>query len=357
VTDSPSTESRASPNELAAKVAFLLRRAFPERPEAVETHLSWVFLTRDRAYKLKKPVLRSFLDHRRVEARRRDCEAEVALNRPLAPGVYLGTVPLTADRSSGTLALGGDGRPVDWLVVMRRLPEASFLDHRLRTDPTTVTDGEVAAVIDHLAGFYRSTARRPLDATTHRRTLLAGLEEDRYRLLRHDHAVDHDAVADLIDRLGRAVADPRRLAGRAARLVDGHGDLRPDHVVLTPRPLVLDRITFDEGLRRIDPAADLALLAVECRLLGAAEVGRRITVGCLERIGDPPPPADRALYRSLRAVTRARLSVAHLDDSDHDADRWLDRADAYLAIAADDLLTVEDGGAGDSGVEVEQLTE
>ncbi len=113
---------------------------------------------------------------------------------------------------------------------------------------------------------------------------------------------------------------------------------------------------------RIDPAADLALLAVECRLLGAPALGDRLTAEVLERIGDLIPVTDRALYRALRAVTRARLSIAHLDDGDHDAGRWLDRTDAYLAIAQDDLDLIEHPRAGapsgdpsgvPSGVEVE----
>lgn len=95
-------EMRPRP-ELAAKVAFLLRGAFPAPTQAIETHMSWVFLTGDHVYKLKKPVRHHFLDYLSLEARRRDCEAEVALNHALAPGVYLGTIPLTSD-SQGRLA-------------------------------------------------------------------------------------------------------------------------------------------------------------------------------------------------------------------------------------------------------------
>ncbi len=355
MTDLGPTDGHPPSNELAAKVAFLLRRAFPEPPEPIETHMSWVFLTPDRAYKLKKPVRHPFLDHRRVEERHRDCEAEVALNRALAPGVYLGVVPLTSP-GPGDLAIDGEGRVVDWLVVMRRIPETCFLDHRLRTTADQVTDGEVAPLVDHLGQFYRTTERRPDDEATYRRRLAAGLHQDHDELLRHDHALKHDLVDDLTDRLGRAIADPRHLIGRADRLVDGHGDLRPEHVALSP-PLVLDRITFDDDIRRIDPAADLALLAVECRLLGAQELGDRLTASVLEVVGDPAPVADRALYRALRAMTRARLSIAHLDDGGHDAGRWLDRTDSYLSIAADELRLILGAGDGRSGVEVEQITE
>jgi aminoglycoside phosphotransferase family enzyme len=365
MTDAGPTTSQATSIDTAAKVSFLLRRAFPKPPESIETHLSWVFLTPNRAYKLKKPVQHPFLDHRSIENRQRDCEAEVALNRGLAPGIYLDVVPLSST-GPGELVIGGDGPAVDWLVVMRRIPNESFLDRRLSTDPTAVTDEEMAAIIEHLAEFYRTTGQRGLDDQTHRWRLADGLAEDRAELLRHDHALEHDLVIDLADRLQRVIADSRHLAGRSARIVDGHGDLRPEHIVLSPRPLVIDRITFDEEIRRIDPAADLALLEVECRRFGAGAVGSRLAGGVLKGINDTIPASDRAIYRALRAVTRARLSIAHLADGDHHAGRWLDRTDDYLALAIDELdlignTVLGEPSGGDtpnsSHVEVEQLGE
>lgn len=365
MTDAGPTTSRATSTDTAAKVSFLLRRAFPEPPESIETHLSWVFLTPNRAYKLKKAVQHPFLDHRSIENRRRDCEAEVTLNRGLAPGIYLEVVPLSST-GPGELVIGGDGPAVDWLVVMRRIPNESFLDRRLSTDAAAVTDSEVAGIIDHLAEFYRTTGHRPLDDRTHRWRLTDGLAEDRDELLRHDHALEHDLVIDLADRLQGIIADPRHLAGRSARIVDGHGDLRPEHIVLSPSPLVIDRITFDGEIRRIDPAADLALLEVECRRLGAGTLGSRLAGGVLAGINDTVPASDRAIYRALRAITRARLSIAHLADGDHQAGCWLDRTDEYLALAIDELDLVGKTVLGDplggitprsSHVEVEQLGE
>lgn len=337
MSESPTTSTVPNqPDELAVKVSFLLRRAFAEPPEAIETHMSWVFLTDDRAYKLKKPVRYPFVDHRTIEARRRDCEDEVRLNEALAPGVYLGTIPLTRDRE-GTLALDGVGRVVEWLVVMRRVPDRALLDHRLRDDPGSIGEPEIEAFIDHLVGFYRTTTRRPVEPDAHREALRSGLGLDREELLRHGHAIDVARVSRLVDGLERTIVGLPDLGDRGRRLVDGHGDLRPEHVVLGPRPLVLDRITFDDRLRHVDPVYDLALLAVECRLLGATELGERIVARHLERAGDPAPPAVVALYRALRATTRARLSIAHLTDSSRDAGKWLDRTDAYLEIATDEL--------------------
>lgn len=110
---------------LAAKVAFLSRPdSYPGQPatvDAIETRLSWVFLTPNRAWKLKKPVSYDHLEFSAINARHAACEAEVWLNRPLAPDVYLGTETLVVTRH-GRLAIGSAGRPVDYLVCMRPLP-------------------------------------------------------------------------------------------------------------------------------------------------------------------------------------------------------------------------------------------
>ena len=120
--------------------------------ETRETHMSWVFLAGDRIYKLKKPVRYPFLDFTTLGARETDCRAEIRLNRRLAPDVYLGIVRLALE-STGTLALDGEGETVDWLVVMRRLPEGRMLDNLIAQG--AVNHGEIERVAGILAEFYR----------------------------------------------------------------------------------------------------------------------------------------------------------------------------------------------------------
>lgn len=116
---------------IEAKVEFLKRPdIYPDKPrqvEAVETYMSWVFLTDNYACKLKKPVRYEFLDFSTVDARHQDCDEEIRLNRRLARNVYIGAVPLTAD-AAGNMRLGEDRTAIDWLVKMRRLPVEKMLD-------------------------------------------------------------------------------------------------------------------------------------------------------------------------------------------------------------------------------------
>ena len=129
---------RDVPVEVAVsdKVAFLgaVESHVGERPgrvEVRETHMSWVFLTDHFAYKLKKPVRHARVDLRALDVRRRNCATEIHLNRRLAPDVYLAVKPLTFAAHHG-LQLAGDGNAVEWLVMMRRLPDELMLDRALR---------------------------------------------------------------------------------------------------------------------------------------------------------------------------------------------------------------------------------
>jgi aminoglycoside phosphotransferase family enzyme len=124
------------------KVALLRDpAAYPEAPCEVvvkETHMSWVFLTPERVFKLKKPVRYTFLDFSTVGAREADCREELRLNRRLADDTYLGVSPLTRSRD-GRLAIAGQCEIVDWLVIMRRLPDARMLETMLAKRPSTMS--------------------------------------------------------------------------------------------------------------------------------------------------------------------------------------------------------------------------
>ena len=112
--------------------------AYPERSTSVslrQTHISWVFLTDDFVYKIKKPVNFGFLDFTTLAARKRFCEEEVRLNRRLAPDVYLGVVAVTA--ADGSIRVGGAGEPIEYAVQMHRLPEERMLPSLLAAGKVT----------------------------------------------------------------------------------------------------------------------------------------------------------------------------------------------------------------------------
>jgi aminoglycoside phosphotransferase family enzyme len=324
-------DPRAVP--LAAKLAVLGRpESYPGHPAAVErreTHLSWVFLAGDEVYKMKKPVRAAGLDFRTLARRRRNCEAELRLNPRLAPEVYRGLVPLTLERD-GRLALGGRGRPVEWLVRMRRLPAARMLDRALAAG--TVAPAEIDAVAALLARFYHDAPPAARSPSGHRRHLRAEIAASRAALagLPGASAGRLERVAGRLQAWLRQRPDP--LAGRP--VVEGHGDLRPEHVYLGPPPQAIDCLEFRRSLRLLDPADELAYLGLECERLGAAWVGSRL-LGAYERAtGDRPPPPLLSFYRTLRALIRARLAILHLADTPPAGHgKWRRQAADYLAWA------------------------
>ena len=323
---------------LEAKVAFLARpESYPEHParvEVVETHMSCVFLLDRHAYKLKKPVRRDFLDFSTVEARLSDSTEELRLNRRLSPDVYMGIVALTRDET-GRLALGGEGRVVDWLVRMRRLPAERMLDRALASGCASLEDARRLGGV--LARFYGR--ERPIsfaEGAYHGR-LVREVRGSAAELCRVDPAVDAARVAAVEHALLAFLERTRDTIERRAaeeRIVEVHGDLRPEHVDLGPPVLVIDCLEFNRDMRILDPLEELGFLALECDLRGAAWFGDAVLESYARAAGDPPPPGLAGFYRSSRALLRAKLAAWHaLEPGSRGAAHWRERSGRYLAHA------------------------
>jgi aminoglycoside phosphotransferase family enzyme len=323
---------------VAAKVAFLKRPAsYPDSPravEALETHLAWVFLTDRHAYKLKKPVRYPFLDFTTLAARRSDAEEEVRLNRRLAPAIYLEVVALTADRE-GRLGIGGEGTAVDWLVKMRRLPRERMLDHAIAAQ--SVDGAALRAVAELLAAFYRDAQRIPLAPAAYRRRLREQIEGNVRALAEPRYGLPAEAIArTAAAQLAFLERRPELLEARAreGRIVDGHGDLRPEHVALGPPPAIIDCVEFNRDFRILDPVDELAYLAMESERLGAPSVGATLLAHYGAQAGDRAPEPLIHFYKSVRAALRAKLAAWHLDDPTvRYPSQWFNRTQAYLALA------------------------
>src|SRR5262245_52678430 len=129
-----------------------------EVPERVDTHASIVFLAGTHAWKLKRAVRYDYLDFSTAERRRLMCEAEVRVNRRLAPALYQGTVAITR-QADGSLTFGGSGVPLDWVVEMARFNRADLLDERAARDELDLALMHDLAVT--IADFHQSAVRRP----------------------------------------------------------------------------------------------------------------------------------------------------------------------------------------------------
>jgi aminoglycoside phosphotransferase family enzyme len=322
---------------LADKVAFLSRPdAYPHRVGEVilrETHMSWVFLAGDRVYKLKKPVRFPYLDFSTLQRRETACRAEISLNRRLASDVYIGIAPLTA--SADRLAIGGAGVIIDWLVVMLRLDDRWALDRvLLEKRLETVQLDRLART---LVRFYRRARPLFVSSSSHLSEWSRSLAANRRLLLHPRFGLPPEPIMR-IDCVQRRFASQCRatLAARVdrCRIIDGHGDLRPEHIWLNHEVRIIDCLEFNPRLRAVDPFDEIAFLDLECERLGAACAGRYIRTHVARGLNEDLPEGLYRFYRSYRATLRARLAIAHLCElSPRTPEKWPRLARAYLEIA------------------------
>jgi len=344
----------ASPAEdgfTAAIVRALADPAFHGVPvEHHQTHLSHVFLAGARAYKLKKPLRFAFVDYSTPERRRHFCEEEVRLNSPLAPGVYLGVVPVTR-AADGRIALDGAGVVVDHLVVMRRLPDERTLEALVECG--RVDEAMLRAVADRIVRFH---AAAPSDAEAGGRA-----EPDAIRQRWDVNVAELAAVAanvappedvEVLADFGPTFVGRHdsllRARQRAGRACEGHGDLRADHVYVLAEPLpaiddvpvlpagiyVVDCVEFSRDFRSGDVAADVGFLVMSLEALDRPDLARRFaglyaTVSGDTTLGDVMP-----FYVAHRAAIRAKVAMLTAREPEVPADERALAAKAARAMLA-----------------------
>lgn len=298
--------------------------AYPHRVESVEcieTHVSWILLAGDFAYKLKKPLDLGFLDYSTLERRRVACEDEVRLNRRTAPDVYVEVVPIAA--SGATLRVGGTGSVLEYAVRMRRFDQAALLSSRLEHGLLTAED--VDAIAAHVAAFHASAEVAPPggdfgDAGTVQFPVRQNFAQLRERI----------DDAGLIERLARiegwSEAEFARLADVfERRLVDGrvrecHGDLHLGNIVmLEAGPCLFDGIEFNPQLRWIDVIADAGFLVMDLQARGESGLANRFLNAYLEQTGDYAGLQVLPYYVAYRAMVRAKVAAIRLGQLDDDA--------------------------------------
>jgi aminoglycoside phosphotransferase family enzyme/predicted kinase len=317
----------------------------------VQTHISHVFLTGERVYKLRKAVDLGFLRFASREQRNADCLREVALNRRLAPDVYLGVAPLYVEGGSVWVGLpaehlAGVPREVpEHCVVMRRLAEGR--DALSLVEAHALTPGQIDRLAACVAGFH---ARHGLGAPApfSRRIWLERCTRPAKENLRRIAGANAPWVArEAVDRVAALARDfVRRHGGRferrrqAGRAVDGHGDLHLQHVWFEgddSAPLIIDCLEFNESLRRIDAAAEVAFPAMDLVYRGRRELAERFLRVYARERGDFDLYGVVDYFASYRSAVRAKVAVLAAQDVAIDAaqrERAVESAQRHLLLAA-----------------------
>ena len=304
------------------------------RVDVIETHMSWVFLAGDRVFKLKKPICTDYVDFRAVDTRCFYCHEELRLNRRLAPAVYLSVETLSRD-ANGKLCFGPSQERIDCLVQMRRLPETGMLAYALTHGTADVA--VMQRVAARIADFHRDLPKLRPDPDAWRASLKAEIDRNEHALLAHRQSLASDTVRMLCDaqrailRSQAAWFDARI---RDGHIVEGHGDLRAEHVCIAGEITVIDCLEFSRELRTLDVADEIAFLALDCERLQAPALANVLLQTYFKRSQDAPPAALVHFYQSLRAGIRARIAIGRLDEIGCTQPAlWTQRARHWLALA------------------------
>jgi len=320
------------------KVAFLQQpSSYPYPASEVkvkETHMSWVFLVNDFVYKLKKPVKYIFFDHRSLQSRLNNSLEEIHINKRLAKDIYLDVVPLVINEK-GILQIDGKGEIADWLVKMKRIPEENMLDYAIQHNCVDDTQLDQAAIL--LAEFYKTTPPFPMTLTEYTSKLESEILFNYNQLSTPLFELPHTLIKELTAGQrafisARQEIFDKRIADK--KIIDAHGDLRPEHICLAPQAAIIDRLEFSKELRIMDMAEELSFLSMECEMMGNAHTGRLFTDVYRKLINDNIPRSLMIFYKIKKACLRAYLVARHVEESRYQDDpKWLTKANAYLQLA------------------------
>jgi uncharacterized protein len=327
----------ADQSEVAAFLGDSATHSVAGPVKRFETHGAMVFLAGENAYKLKRAVKFPFMDFSTPEKRRLACEAEVSVNRPNAPDLYLGVRPVT--RSGGRLALGGEGEAVDWVVHMRRFDEEQTLDRvAARGELSDKLIAELVAAV--LASHGRALMRpgEPAVAALHR---YVGENTQAFAETPDLFPPQSAAALSAAARHRLSELEPLLLdRGRAGWVRRCHGDLHLRNLVLIDgKPTLFDAVEFDESIATGDVLYDLAYLLMDLWQAGLRPEANRVLNRYLWAGAADDHLAGLAampLFLSLRAAIRAKVVAAalpHLKGKERDGRRAEARRDFDLAVA------------------------
>jgi hypothetical protein len=313
--EAPSIVARATGSEPVLNIDVLLNGAAYGHAvgdiKLHETHISWVILTGEYAYKVKKRVKLEFLDTTTLATRHFLCDEELRLNRRLAPDLYLEVVPITLDGTSVKVA--GTGAVIDFAVKMRQFEASQELPALLARDD--VTAQEMMRLAERLAEFHRQAAPAPDDAgfdyvAQLRNSVLGNVAA----LLAHLSSLqEFPAMGQLIDWTHDLLHDlHKRFRRRQTRgfVRECHGDLHAHNIVRWQGQLIaFDCLEFDPKLRWIDVMNDVAFLVMDLVGHDRRDLAYEFLSRYVERTGDYAGIRLLPFYAVYRALVRAMVDA------------------------------------------------
>jgi aminoglycoside phosphotransferase family enzyme len=303
------------------------------------THISWIVLTDQYAFKVKRPVKLSFLDFSTTEKRKHYCLQELKLNKRLAPDMYLSVIPVT--KSLIAEETNNDDDIIDYAVQMKRMDNDKEM-HKLLED-SKVTKKDMEKLARKIAQFHKDTqivknafnTSGMIDEFTDISNILDDDSEN--QLISPDHK---EIVLRCIDKSKKYLNENRSLFNE--RIINGfqrdcHGDLNATNIFLYDDPVIFDCIEFNNDFRYIDILNEIAFLCVDLDFYGSKDLGSLFVKNYKQSFEmkdiDMPDPLFN-FYKCYRANIRAKVTLLSLSEDPDDKHKQKD-VKGYIKLMED----------------------
>ncbi len=278
-----------------------------------ETHISWIIMSDDYAFKIKRPVKYTFLDFSTPEKRKHFCKEELKLNRRLAPEMYLDILPVTNNMLKKTSGKK-EKEIIDHAVWMKRMDNSLEMDNLLETGKVTTV--HIDKLAEKVAGFHDRTqvVKKPGDIDAQQelyadiKTIIPYLNEKGYRFWENKIHSCIESSENFLKK-NKDLLDQRVDRGFHR---DGHGDLNSRNIFLYDDPLIFDCIEFNAGFRQIDVLNEIAFLCMDLEFFGQEDLSNLFYQKYLFHSGIEDEPFMRRLfsyYKGYRANVKAKVTI------------------------------------------------
>jgi len=320
--------------------ALLESQAYPHRPqkiELVQTQMSFIFLTGEYVYKIKKPVNLGYLDYTTLEKRHFFCHQELELNRRLCPGAYLAVVPIVEEK--GGLRIEGRGKAIEYAVKMKQLPQDRMMDVLLPRGQVTLE--MVARVAEKLMSFHQKAKTNQEIAAFGKLDVIRQNTDENFAqtekyigtsITAEEYQHIKNYTNNFIDS-NTSLFDKRVKEGE---IRDCHGDLHAAHVCFTDDICIYDCIEFNDRFRYSDVASEIAFLAMDLDRYQQAGLSRHLVNTYVELSHDEELLKLLNFYKCYRAYVRGKVESFKLDDPyipEEEKAKVLTAAQSYFQLA------------------------
>lgn len=321
--------------------ALMKPQAYPEDPgkiEMVQTHISFVFLTRNFAYKVKKAVNLGFLDFTTLERRLFFCQEELRLNKRLCDDMYLEVASI--NKSNDTIKIRGKGETVEYAVKMKRMPEDRIMTKLL--DEDKVDNELIDKLAKIIAEFHaKAETNNHIEEFGAFTTIKTNWDENFEQTQKYvEKTIGEENFRLIQERINNFMNENKPLfQNRIAegRVRDCHGDIHSGNIFVTDKIYIFDAVEVNERFRYSDVAADMAFLAMDLDFKGKAPLSEFFVTKYVEYSGDQGTVRLLPFYKCYRAYVRGKVIGFKLADpniGDREKEAAAKEAKLYFKLAA-----------------------